>query len=380
MLLGIDFSGGAASWKARCARPTVWIAQLEGGPMPRLVDLRPVQDLPGTGEPFDRLVALLRAGAFAAAGIDAPFAIPAEYLPTGGQSALLARIASLPAADDRPFPRGAALVTLAEAIAPLRQAKPLRTTERFWAGLGVNTRSTLWNGARAGAPFAMACLTLLARAERPMWPWASGPGMLVEAFPAAQLRSWGLPHQGYAKPEQHEARERILAGLAGRVRIVAGFRDTMLASADALDAVVAAFAGIAAERLGADIDAPADGRIATLDTHATELRPKRASNLLVPTAGTAQDGEVFEDVLRRPGVRIERIVSHGHTTTPTEPYLQDHDEWVMILRGSARLVLGDGAECSLAAGEHLLIPAGVPHRVTFTADPTIWLAVHLGES
>ena len=245
MYYGIDFSGGADPWKARCARPTVWVATIADIVPPRLIDIRPVQHLPGEGEPFTRLVALLRAGDFTAAGIDAPFAIPARYLPPGGHAELLDRVNRLYPAPDRPFASGAALVALAAEIAPLDKKKPHRRTE---LGRGVNTRSTLWDGPRGGAAFTAACLTLLARSGRPVWPWHCGPGMLVEAFPAAQLRTWKLPHHGYGKPEQHHAREQILAGLARHLDFTASQRAAMLASPDALDAVVAAFAAIAAVR------------------------------------------------------------------------------------------------------------------------------------
>jgi cupin 2 domain-containing protein len=42
--------------------------------------------------------------------------------------------------------------------------------------------------------------------------------------------------------------------------------------------------------------------------------------------------ELFEEVLRSPGVRIERIISRGHTTPAGEPYVQDWDEWVLVQR------------------------------------------------
>lgn len=91
------------------------------------------------------------------------------------------------------------------------------------------------------------------------------------------------------------------------------------------------------------------------------------------------EDELFQDVLRRPGVRIERIVSHGDTTPPDRPYIQDWDEWVLILAGAAELQLDDIGVRTLRAGDHMLVPAGVPHRVTHTDDPTIWLAIHMGE-
>lgn len=73
-----------------------------------------------------------------------------------------------------------------------------RHTESEWQTRGVNVRSTLWNGPRGGAPFTVACLTLLHRTGRPIWPWCRDEkNCLVEAFPAAQLRHWKLPFIGY---------------------------------------------------------------------------------------------------------------------------------------------------------------------------------------
>jgi lambda repressor-like predicted transcriptional regulator len=239
--LGIDFSGGSGPWKASCAKPTVWIATLEAF---RLADLRPVQSLEGEGEPFDRLVALLREGKYRAAAIDAPFSLPAAHLPLGGHHGLLADIGLLAAAEDRPFPRGEAVIAYADAISPIRTAKVWRQTERE---CGALARSTLWNGARPGAPFTAACLTLLVRAQRPIWPWRDAPGMLVEAFPAAQLRAWGLPNAGYGLPSEKPIRARIIAALEQRgLAIDPNDRKQMLVSPDALDAVIAAFAGRAA--------------------------------------------------------------------------------------------------------------------------------------
>lgn len=108
-----------------------------------------------------------------------------------------------------------------------------------------------------------------------------------------------------------------------------------------------------------------------------EAPPPR--NLFVVTPGQEAD-ERFEELLSQPGVRIERIVSHGHVTPADQPYLQDWDEWVLVLEGAAELMLNGGETHSLRAGEHLLIPAGTPHLVTYTAAPTVWLAVHIGET
>jgi len=88
--------------------------------------------------------------------------------------------------------------------------------------------------------------------------------------------------------------------------------------------------------------------------------------------------EVFTELLSRPGVRIERIVSNGHSTPFDAPYDQDHDELVLLLRGSASLWIDCDGERDLRPGDHVLIPAHRIHRVTRTAEnePTIWLAIH----
>ncbi|TWB41015.1 cupin domain-containing protein [Nitrospirillum pindoramense] len=95
----------------------------------------------------------------------------------------------------------------------------------------------------------------------------------------------------------------------------------------------------------------------------------------------ALDAECFTDILRRPGCRIERIVSQGQVTPVDRPYVQAHDEWVLVLAGAARVEM-NGTETALAPGDHLFIPANARHRVTFTDldPPTVWLAIHIGEA
>ena len=96
---------------------------------------------------------------------------------------------------------------------------------------------------------------------------------------------------------------------------------------------------------------------------------------LFESAQPPGSGETFETLLERGAVKIERILSAPGTASG--PFLQGADEWVLLLRGRARLDL-DGETLSLAAGEALFIPAGTPHRVLETSEsPTcIWLAFH----
>ena len=89
--------------------------------------------------------------------------------------------------------------------------------------------------------------------------------------------------------------------------------------------------------------------------------------------------ERFDELLARPGVRIERIVSTGHVSPPGSWYDQDWDEWILLVQGAAMLEIEGRADCRLERGDHLLIPAHVRHRVGWTdpARSTVWLAVHI---
>lgn len=91
--------------------------------------------------------------------------------------------------------------------------------------------------------------------------------------------------------------------------------------------------------------------------------------------------ELLDTLVSARGVRIERIVSHGHASPEGFWYDQDTDEWVLLLRGAARLEFQNSDEqLEMAPGECILIPAHTRHRVAWTdpGQPTIWLAVHYG--
>ncbi len=89
--------------------------------------------------------------------------------------------------------------------------------------------------------------------------------------------------------------------------------------------------------------------------------------------------EQVQLLLAVPGTRIERIVSTGQASVPGFWFDQDWDEFVLLISGSAGLLIeGETMTRSLAPGDHLTIPAHVRHRVEWTSgsEPTIWLAVH----
>jgi hypothetical protein len=95
----------------------------------------------------------------------------------------------------------------------------------------------------------------------------------------------------------------------------------------------------------------------------------------------ARAAEAFTDVLARPGVRVERIVSRGQRTPDDAPMRQPHAEWVLLLQGAAGIRVADSAVVALGPGDHLLIEPDQPHWVAWTASdrPTVWLAIHLTE-
>jgi cupin 2 domain-containing protein len=89
--------------------------------------------------------------------------------------------------------------------------------------------------------------------------------------------------------------------------------------------------------------------------------------------------ELFSTLLQAPGVRIERIVSYGHQSPEGFWYDQPDHEWVLVLKGAARIQFEDST-VEMKPGDYLNIPAHKKHRVAWTTpdEPTIWLAVHYG--
>lgn len=87
--------------------------------------------------------------------------------------------------------------------------------------------------------------------------------------------------------------------------------------------------------------------------------------------------EVFDDLVCSPDVRIERIISKGHTSPTDGWYDQDENEWVILLDGRALIEFENGEIAALERGDYLNIESHCKHRVSWT-DPervTVWLAV-----
>jgi cupin 2 domain-containing protein len=89
--------------------------------------------------------------------------------------------------------------------------------------------------------------------------------------------------------------------------------------------------------------------------------------------------ELVETLVTSDRVRIERIVSHGHASPEGFWYDQDQNEFVMLLKGAARLQFeGEDEPIEMSPGDFIEIPAHRKHRVEWTTPdgPTVWLAVY----
>ena len=89
------------------------------------------------------------------------------------------------------------------------------------------------------------------------------------------------------------------------------------------------------------------------------------------------DDELLATLVEGGGVRIERIVSRGHSSPPGAWYDQPEDEFVLLVSGAARLEFEGGHTLELRPGHWVDLPAHLRHRVAWT-DPdadTVWLAV-----
>ncbi len=99
---------------------------------------------------------------------------------------------------------------------------------------------------------------------------------------------------------------------------------------------------------------------------------------LLEGAPPAPGQERVELLLQTPQLRLERIHSNAAASPEGFWYEQRESEWVLLLRGSARLQFEDEpTPRDLCVGDGLLIRAGRRHRVVATdPDPgTLWLAL-----
>ena len=103
-----------------------------------------------------------------------------------------------------------------------------------------------------------------------------------------------------------------------------------------------------------------------------------SDNLFAGLPRSTLENEQFLELLSRPGLRIERIVSTGQASPPDFWYDQPDGEWVLLVQGEAWLAFADEPTARrLRPGDFIDIAPHRRHRVDWT-DPTqttVWLAV-----
>ena len=110
----------------------------------------------------------------------------------------------------------------------------------------------------------------------------------------------------------------------------------------------------------------------------TSGMPERVRNLYQDIPVKLVD-EMLETLHEDMDVRIERIVSRGHSSPSGFWYEQNEDEWVLLLKGNAVLEFAGGRTAALGEGDSILIQAGEKHRVAATSsEPAcVWLCVYI---
>lgn len=85
--------------------------------------------------------------------------------------------------------------------------------------------------------------------------------------------------------------------------------------------------------------------------------------------------EIFETLIEKKDIKIERIISYGQTSPKDYWYDQDQDEFVLLIEGEAKIKYESGEIIKLEKGSSLYIKAHEKHQVIYTANPSIWLAI-----
>ena len=89
----------------------------------------------------------------------------------------------------------------------------------------------------------------------------------------------------------------------------------------------------------------------------------------------ALDAEQVAPLAAGRSFRLDHILSGDHASAPGFWYDQGDDEWAILLCGRAVLEFEAG-ELELGAGDAVLIPAHLRHRVA-RSEQAVWLALHV---
>lgn len=82
-------------------------------------------------------------------------------------------------------------------------------------------------------------------------------------------------------------------------------------------------------------------------------------------------GEQIDALLSAPNIRIERIVSRGHSSPPGFWYDQDRPEWVIVIAGSAAVLFEGAATTSTFRRMHAIAWNGPTRTSRRSGSPCI---------
>jgi cupin 2 domain-containing protein len=88
--------------------------------------------------------------------------------------------------------------------------------------------------------------------------------------------------------------------------------------------------------------------------------------------------EIFDNILTGKKFILERIISKGHSTPENQWLESKKEEWVILLKGKARILFQNGVKVKLNEGDYILIPKNTKHKVIYTSKKPecFWLAIH----
>ena len=105
------------------------------------------------------------------------------------------------------------------------------------------------------------------------------------------------------------------------------------------------------------------------------FNPVEQQNLFTSIPNNRSE-EIFQTLISSAEISIERIISKGHKSEQNFWYDQDLNEWILLIKGAARLEFSDKT-LNLKPGDYVNIIAHEKHRVDWTTpdEETIWLAI-----
>ena len=88
--------------------------------------------------------------------------------------------------------------------------------------------------------------------------------------------------------------------------------------------------------------------------------------------------ENYVNLLNGNNFRLEKIVSRGYQTPKLKWLAESKDEFVMLLKGKAKILFETGQQITLKEGDYLVIPSNTKHKVIKTSIRPLcyWLTIH----